>query len=684
MPSSFPFPPRQGSHVQRVGYNSDGFSGSNYRERNGGETVRGDGYREEYYRGWRGQGEKQPYSGGRVFVPRPPVREHGDRYGGGGQQRGGEYEGHPDRTRDRGYDYPVGRGRREYDGGRMGNQYQGWRGERDVHHQKHGGGGGERRHGVQGAGQRRDGAQVMNGRRNIRNEEQLNSRARRGGRGRGGGSYQPRDGERRQSEWGSGLRLSNIPRGVTGEELKSILQSKVSGKLHIEEFGGGAGIVKFTADWEEVVESVKGLKIGDCVVKKEVIYAKPNADSSEHDMGKEDDKLANSDDDERQPSKKASDESEQVKGQVKIVGPNKKDGGSNGNVEGRVNKDEHEKERGLVGDEVARKNVALGDKSEKNRRGARKYPVEGQGRAGKSHRDRSKVFKLSNIPDAISMKQLKDSLRSNGVKGNLDILYLKGGTATVRILSQDFKSVEDLTEIMLGDCRIEIKPNTGTKHQNIPLDCLLSNPDGPIITVEKKESNSDVVPFRVELPEDVTEVVLKEVVGLDTFVPDYCEIRPGEVAFVYPVGPEILKELDKLKIKEKLVEVPVEEDSKLTIPGTETVASQEDHTNSMVQQDASAGVETDVLMCNDDSKYDDGEEVIAHQKDEVDKPEVLIPVTEAIYASMDVREKAKVIQQARQKSLCDFIAPQKVPQGQLKKKKKKKCKSDKLEDDGLK
>jgi len=47
------------------------------------------------------------------------------------------------------------------------------------------------------------------------------------------------------------------------------------------------------------------------------------------------------------------------------------------------------------------------------------------------------------------------------------------------------------------------------------------------------------------------------------------------------------------------------------------------------------------------------------------------PEVEAVFASMDVREKAKVIEQAKIKSLGDFIIPARVSQGQLKKKKKK-------------
>merc|ERR1712034_22358 len=45
---------------------------------------------------------------------------------------------------------------------------------------------------------------------------------------------------------------------------------------------------------------------------------------------------------------------------------------------------------------------------------------------------------------------------------------------------------------------------------------------------------------------------------------------------------------------------------------------------------------------------------------------------EAVFASMDVREKQKVIEQAKQKSLGDFLITAKPKQGQMKKKKKRK------------
>ena len=47
------------------------------------------------------------------------------------------------------------------------------------------------------------------------------------------------------------------------------------------------------------------------------------------------------------------------------------------------------------------------------------------------------------------------------------------------------------------------------------------------------------------------------------------------------------------------------------------------------------------------------------------------PEAEAVFASMDVREKIKIIEQAKTKTLGDFLVPSRVSQGQLKKKKKK-------------
>ena len=47
------------------------------------------------------------------------------------------------------------------------------------------------------------------------------------------------------------------------------------------------------------------------------------------------------------------------------------------------------------------------------------------------------------------------------------------------------------------------------------------------------------------------------------------------------------------------------------------------------------------------------------------------PEAKAVFASMDVREKIKIIEQAKTKTLGDFLIPSRVSQGQLKKKKKK-------------
>ena len=64
-----------------------------------------------------------------------------------------------------------------------------------------------------------------------------------------------------------------------------------------------------------------------------------------------------------------------------------------------------------------------------------------------------------------------------------------------------------------------------------------------------------------------------------------------------------------------------------------------------------------------------------HTKDrkhggDVDASDSNIEEPEANFASIDVRETAKVIEKAKIKTLGDFLVPTKVSQGQLKKKKK--------------
>ena len=59
---------------------------------------------------------------------------------------------------------------------------------------------------------------------------------------------------------------------------------------------------------------------------------------------------------------------------------------------------------------------------------------------------------------------------------------------------------------------------------------------------------------------------------------------------------------------------------------------------------------------------------VESSKEVANEPE---PEAEAVFASMDVREKIKIIEQAKTKTLGDFLVPSRVSQGQLKKKKKK-------------
>ena len=104
---------------------------------------------------------------------------------------------------------------------------------------------------------------------------------------------------------------------------------------------------------------------------------------------------------------------------------------------------------------------------------------------------------------------------------------------------------------------------------------------------------------------------------------------------------------------------------------------------------------TDPVHSKDASEVSDWSvEVEVDEREEKVGEEALMEEVEAeplqqvgvVFASMDVREKQKVIEQAKQKSLGDFMIPAKPKQGQIKKKKKRKpANAEKnLEDDAQK
>ena len=63
-------------------------------------------------------------------------------------------------------------------------------------------------------------------------------------------------------------------------------------------------------------------------------------------------------------------------------------------------------------------------------------------------------------------------------------------------------------------------------------------------------------------------------------------------------------------------------------------------------------------------------DVQCHGQEEKIGEEAIKEEVDVVFASMDVREKQKVIEQAKQKSLGDFLITTKPKQGQIKKKKK--------------
>jgi len=145
---------------------------------------------------------------------------------------------------------------------------------------------------------------------------------------------------------------------------------------------------------------------------------------------------------------------------------------------------------------------------------------------------------------------------------------------------------------------------------------------------------------------------MKDLTSLNSFVPDFFEIRQGEVAFVFEVGKEVIEKMNTF----------AESCIKDTVIGKE---GSEDESNYVAEQPETVD---NVEIINDQGKIETPNDADDGPRNQ---PEVLIPVEAVVFPSMDVREKVKVIEQAKNKSLGDFLIPSKAPQGQLKKKKKK-------------
>jgi len=458
---------------------------------------------------------------------------------------------------------------------------------------------------------------------------------------------------------GSVFKLTNIPTLVGIEKLRSILEQRQVGGFYITRLEVGEFIVKFRADMQVVVDKLEGLKMDDCIIKKEVLSKVPAEDIVE-----QNDTHGN----QGANGGGGIDINVKVKEQGEEVGP-KDDHVHDWSTEADQDQDRDLKEdaRACI-EEISKHDEANKTDRKKGYGGLiqGKEKTKSKSRvesiSAKKKKNNWAIFKLSNLPGKATMSELRRALKGRGISGGLDIMKLGGGFGRVSI--QNDLQMKTLKDFKMGDQNIKIElveTSSSDVHETESNSRQVSLPK-PGETESNIFGLFDVPPVRVKVPKHVTEAVMKDLIGLNSFVPEFCEISQGEVAFVYEVGQEFIEIMNTLSncINNRIKDTVLGKDVSVKD------GSEDDPTYVAEQPETSV----DNVMINDQEK-NGGKCETPNDADDGSRsqPEVLIPV-EAVFASMDVREKVKVIQQAKNKSLGDFLIPSNEPQGPLKKKKK--------------
>merc|ERR1711936_728619 len=225
--------------------------------------------------------------------------------------------------------------------------------------------------------------------------------------------------------------------------------------------------------------------------------------------------------------------------------------------------------------------------------------------------------------------------KGRGISGGLDIMKLGGGFGRVSI--QNDLQMKTLKDFKMGDQNIKIElveTSSSDVHETESNSRQVSLPK-PGETESNIFGLFDVPPVRVKVPKHVTEAVMKDLIGLNSFVPEFCEISQGEVAFVYEVGQEFIEIMNTLSncINNRIKDTVLGKDVSVKD------GSEDDPTYVAEQPETSVCN----VMINDQEKNGGKCETPNDPDDDSrSQPEVLIPV-EAVFASMDVREKVKVI-----------------------------------------
>jgi len=453
--------------------------------------------------------------------------------------------------------------------------------------------------------------------------------------------------ERGGHEWGSVFKLSNIPPMYTFrlDMLRKLLKEKEVGTFNIKRLGEGEVTVQFSADMQTVMKGLEGLKIEDCVVKKEVIYKESGSGPNPQSEKKAGNQL-------RRNSAKSGDEqgldlsscigvgekqcdSNEINGRHTVndlsddlkqsVGQGQdwyeeldddKKGGKVDNLDHEQNSQPETK----YNDDDPRKDTGGKVKADEKKRPDGKYPRGGKNGKGGFKTKTSKPRNES-LTGKASESRKKNVIVSETAEAN----------------SSNHVAIKEI--------------NAKSIKRNAP---------------KKKYRNPRSPAVRIEIANNVTEVEIREITGLASFVPKYCELRQGEVALVYSVEAGANYFEEKLStLAEKNTVAPVVKGN----IGCENEVVGESLNQELLNSGEKVGYtnKTGNKIIDDEEAKSD----VDASGNKIEGPEALIPV-QAVFASMDVREKVKVIEQAKTKSLGDFVVPPKASKDKFKKKKKRK------------
>jgi len=247
------------------------------------------------------------------------------------------------------------------------------------------------------------------------------------------------------------------------------------------------------------------------------------------------------------------------------------------------------------------------------------------------------TLKLFNLPDKVTKIQLRRIIVDKGILGKFDIKQLVDGASAIVKFENDGQRVgEIMNHLKVGNCSIQAKVIDDDPECNRipPLTEVCKAKQKDIPPPRRKEKEAVVPSLSAEAANPVQQADITEALGLTSLNPEYFELSEGKLNFVNCGDAKLLEDiqgnlrtiLDRKMVKDILVEL------------VNSVPEAANHNEKSI---------------------------------EVEEATALMPV-KVVFASMDIREKVKKLEQSKQKSLGDFMTKSDPEQGQIKKKKKKK------------